>query len=71
MNAVLRTLGGALGGQIAATFVAGDLIRGLPALAGFTRTFFMAALFMAGCFVAGLLIPAEKAVVPAWQPGVS
>ena len=68
MNAVLRTLGGALGGQIAATFVAGDLIRGLPALAGFTQTFAMAALFLAGCFVAGLLIPAWKAVVPAWQP---
>ena len=46
MNTVLRTLGGALGGQIAATFVAGDVIRGLPALAGFTRTFIMAALFL-------------------------
>ena len=70
MNTVLRTLGGALGGQIAATFVASDLIRGLPALAGFTRTFAMAALFLAGCVVAGLLIPAEKAVVPAGQPEV-
>ena len=72
MNTVLRTLGGALGGQIAATFVAGDLIRGLPALAGFTRTFIMAALFLAGCAVAGMLIPAaQEAVMPAWQPETS
>jgi EmrB/QacA subfamily drug resistance transporter len=68
MNNVLRTLGGALGGQIAATFVAGDLIRGLPALAGFTKTFAMAAVFLAGCCVAGTLIPVQEGVVPAWQP---
>ena len=70
MNNVLRTLGGALGGQIAATFVAGDVIRGLPGLGGFTRTFVMAAVFMACCGVAGLLIPTareEKAVVAAWE----
>jgi len=30
MNTVLRTLGGALGGQIAATFVAASTLRGLP-----------------------------------------
>jgi MFS family permease len=34
MNTVLRTLGGALGGGIAATFVAGDMVRGLPARPG-------------------------------------
>ena len=72
MNTVLRTLGGALGGQIAATFVAGDVIRGLPALAGFTRTFIMAALFLAGCAVAGILVPAaQEAVMPAWEPETS
>jgi len=72
MNTVLRTLGGALGGQIAATFVAGDVIRGLPALAGFTRTFIMAALFLAGCAAAGILIPAaQEEVMPAWQPETS
>ncbi len=65
MNTVLRTLGGALGGQVAATFIAGSTVRGLPALTGFTRTFAMAALVLAGCAAAGLLIPArEAAAVP-------
>ena len=54
----------ALGGQIAATFVASRTVHGLPALTGFTATFAMAALFLAGCVVAGLLIPAQIAVVP-------
>jgi len=68
MNTVLRTLGGALGGGIAATFVAGRVVHGLPALAGFTATFAMAALFLAGCVVAGLLIPAPARAVAALQP---
>jgi EmrB/QacA subfamily drug resistance transporter len=71
MNTVLRTLGGALGGQIAATFVASRLVDGLPALAGFTATFAMAALFLAGCVVAGLLIPARAPAVAALQPEAS
>ncbi len=58
MNTVLRTLGGALGGQIAATFVAASTLRGLPALTGFTTTFAMAALFLACCAAVALLIPA-------------
>jgi EmrB/QacA subfamily drug resistance transporter len=59
MNTVLRTLGGALGGQIAATFVTASTRHGLPALTGFTQTFAMSAVFLAGCVVAGLLIPAR------------
>src|SRR6202050_112558 len=43
MNTVLRTLGGAVGGQIAATFVAGDTVSGLPGLGGLPRTCAMAA----------------------------
>jgi EmrB/QacA subfamily drug resistance transporter len=58
MNTVLRTLGGALGGQIAATFVAASTLRGLPALTGFTATFAMAAAVLAGCAAVALLIPA-------------
>ncbi|MGN6791484.1 MAG: MFS transporter [Streptosporangiaceae bacterium] len=58
MNTVLRTLGGALGGQVAATFVAGSTVGGLPELTGFTRTFAMAAFLLACCVGAGLLIPA-------------
>ena len=57
MNNVLRTLGGALGGQIAATFVAASMLRGLPALTGFTTTFGMAAVFLSGCAAVALLIP--------------
>ena len=68
MNTVLRTLGGALGGQIAATFVAANTIDGLPALTGFTRTFAMSALFLACCAIAGLLIPARRLAVTTLEP---
>jgi EmrB/QacA subfamily drug resistance transporter len=70
MNTVLRTLGGALGGQIAATFVAVNMIHGLPALTGFTRSFAMSALVLAGCAVAGLLIPARSRPGPVLEPGL-
>jgi len=65
MNTVLRTLGGALGGQIAATFVVATTRDGLPTLAGFTSTFGMAAAFLACCALAGLLIPARARAAPA------
>ncbi len=72
MNTVLRTLGGALGGQLAATFVAGHTAGGLPTLTGFTMTFAMGTLFLAGCVVAGLLIPvARRPVVGPLQPVAS
>jgi MFS family permease len=71
MNTVLRTLGGALGGQIAATFVAGSTLHGLPTLTGFTQTFAMSALFLAGCVVAGLLVPARGRAVPSLQPAAT
>ena len=71
MNTVLRTLGGALGGQLAATFVAANMVDGLPTLAGFTKTFAMSALVLAGCAVAGLLIPVQALTVPALEPTVS
>ena len=48
--------------------MAGRVVHGLPALAGFTATFAMAALFLAGCVVAGLLIPAPARAVAALQP---
>jgi EmrB/QacA subfamily drug resistance transporter len=60
MNTVLRTLGGALGGQVSATFVVASTARdGLPALTGFTKTFVMGALVLGGCVIAGLAIPAR------------
>jgi hypothetical protein len=60
---VLRTLGGALGGQIAATFVAANALRGRPALTGFTTTFGMSARFLACCAAVAVLIPAPALAV--------
>jgi len=72
MNNVMRTLGGALGGQLSATFIADNMAKGLPTVTGFTDTFLMATGFLVLCFGAGLLVPralgrpesAEPAVVP-------
>jgi hypothetical protein len=57
MNNVMRTLGGALGGQLSATFIADHMVRDLPAVTGFTETFLMATGFLLLCFGAGLLVP--------------
>jgi hypothetical protein len=62
MNTVVRTLGGAVGGQIAATFVAGSTLHGLPELTGFTKTFGMAAVFLALGVGAAVLVPVRKNV---------
>jgi EmrB/QacA subfamily drug resistance transporter len=71
MNTVLRTLGGALGGQLAATFVVASTVHGLPALTGFTMTFALAALFLVGSVVAGLLVPAGTPTVTSLQPATT
>src|SRR5207248_463512 len=39
MNTVMRTLGGALGGQLSATFIAAHVVHGHPTVTGFTETF--------------------------------
>ena len=57
MNTVMRTLGGALGGQLSATFIAENTVKGLPTVTGFTETFVMATGFLVLCFLAGLLVP--------------
>ncbi len=57
MNNVMRTLGGALGGQLSATFIADNMAGGLPTVTGFTDTFLMATGFLVLCFGAGLLVP--------------
>jgi EmrB/QacA subfamily drug resistance transporter len=57
MNNVMRTLGGALGGQLSATFIADNMAKGLPTVTGFTETFLMATGFLLLCFGAGLLVP--------------
>jgi EmrB/QacA subfamily drug resistance transporter len=60
MNTVVRTLGGAVGGQVAATLVVDHTTGLLPRLAGFTDTFVLAALLLVICVVAGLLVPARR-----------
>ena len=57
MNTVMRTLGGALGGQIAATFIVTNTAHGLPTVTGFTDAFLMATAFLVVCMLAGLLVP--------------
>jgi MFS family permease len=57
MNTVMRTLGGALGGQLSATFIAGHTAHGLPTVTGFTETFLMATGFLLLCLLAGALVP--------------
>jgi EmrB/QacA subfamily drug resistance transporter len=57
VNTVMRTLGGALGGQLSATFIAEHMSNGLPTVTGFTETFAMATGFLVLCFFTGLLVP--------------
>jgi EmrB/QacA subfamily drug resistance transporter len=65
MNTVMRTLGGALGGQLSATFIVDHMAHGLPTVAGFTDTYVMATAFLAMCVVAALLVPDPNAAVGA------
>ncbi|HEY4897393.1 MAG TPA: MFS transporter, partial [Solirubrobacteraceae bacterium] len=57
MNTVMRTLGGALGGQLSATFIAANMANGQPTVTGFTDTFAMATGFLIACLLAGMLVP--------------
>jgi MFS family permease len=57
MNTVMRTLGGALGGQLSATFIAGHTLHGKPTVTGFTESFVMATGFLIVCLLAGVLVP--------------
>jgi MFS family permease len=65
MNTVMRTLGGALGGQLSATFIAAHTAKGEPAVTGFTLTFLMATGFLVVCLFAGLLVPRVGRAEPA------
>ena len=61
MNTVMRTIGGAIGGQLAATLIADNTgADGLPAVTGFTETFAMATVFLIVCALTGLLIPGRR-----------
>jgi len=64
MNTVMRTLGGALGGQLSATFIANNTKHGLPTVTGFTYTFLMATGFLLLCLLASLLVPGRPRRAP-------
>jgi EmrB/QacA subfamily drug resistance transporter len=61
MNTVMRTLGGAVGAQLAATFIADHTAHGLPTVTGFTISFILAAGFLAIGVLAALLVPKSLA----------
>ena len=61
MNTVMRTLGGALGAQLAATFIAAHIVHGLPAVTGFTDSFVLATGFLVACIVSAVLVPRRGA----------
>jgi len=61
MNTVMRTLGGALGGQIAATLIVDNTAHGLPTATGFVASFWMASGFLVVCVLAALLVPTARA----------
>jgi MFS family permease len=62
MNTVMRTLGGALGGQLSATFLVDNMAHGFPTVTGFIESYVMAAGFLVVCVVAGSLIPSDRVV---------
>ncbi|MDX6644189.1 MAG: hypothetical protein QOD76_2151 [Solirubrobacteraceae bacterium] len=62
MNAVTRTLGGAFGGQLAATLLASHLgAAGMPASSGFTLSFAMCLIAVAGALGFALAVPRRSA----------
>jgi MFS family permease len=69
MNTVMRTIGGALGGQLSATFIADHMHAGLPTVTGFTDTFAMATGFLVVCTLGAVLIPHGRASRRAVQEG--
>jgi MFS family permease len=61
INTVMRTLGGALGGQIAATFVSDNhTFAGIPTVTGFTLSFWMATVFLVVTAASGALVPSDR-----------
>jgi len=72
MNTVMRTLGGAFGGQLAATFLAGNLGAGrLPTDHGYVLAFAMCAVALVVGVLAGLAIPGRHLRGRAARPSAS
>ena len=78
MNAVTRTLGGAFGGQLAATLLASNLgATGISTSSGFTLSFLMCLIALAAALGFALSVPRrsandltpEVALLPQAPPG--
>jgi hypothetical protein len=70
MNTIMRTIGGALGAQIAASIVTAHVAaNGLPEESGFTEAFVISAIALALALLAGLLIPRRGTPAPAIPHG--
>jgi MFS family permease len=66
MNAVTRTLGGAFGGQVAATLLSSNLGAGdNPTASGFTQAFVMCVVAIAGALLFAFAVPTRSASRPA------
>ena len=61
MNNVTRTIGGAVGGQVAATFIAHSLVAGHATERGYLLAFGMGAVALAIGFLPALAIPGRAA----------
>src|SRR4051794_14099508 len=62
MNAVTRTLGGAFGGQVAATLLAGSVgAAGIPTSSGFTLAFLMCLIAVVGAVGFAIAVPKRRA----------
>jgi MFS family permease len=70
MNTVMRTLGGALGGQLSATFIADNVAHGYPTVTGFTDTFTLATAFLIACLGAAFAVPRMLGRAPQPTPGL-
>jgi sugar phosphate permease len=73
MNTVARTVGGAIGAQLSATFIADNMHGLYPTVTGFNETFAMATGFLIVCTLCALLIPHGRAtarVVGETEPAV-
>jgi MFS family permease len=57
MNTVMRTLGGAIGAQVAATFISDNTAHGLPTLTGFTDSFVLGSVLLLAGIGAATLVP--------------
>ena len=61
MNTVVRLLGGAVGGQISATFIADHIGKGhLPTATGYTMTYAMSTVFLLICVGAAAFVPGVR-----------